>query len=138
MFLLKPKEKCHNASKRGKLMILYIRCYCVKVANPRHNFPLDTRSACIIEILVVFSQLIVQHYKVYYPVRHHLIQHIVSSVQKLGLTPNVCVFSSLCSILIQHYVYAIMCDPLGWPPLNVCRYMEREIIAAVLSNLNIW
>ena len=35
------------------------------------------------------SQLIVQHYKVYYPVRHHLIQHIVNSVQKLGLTPNV-------------------------------------------------
>jgi len=37
----------------------------------------------------VYRQLIVQHYKVYYPVRHHLIQHIVNSVQKLGLTPNV-------------------------------------------------
>lgn len=44
-----------------------------------------------------FRQLIVRHFKVYYPVRHALIQHIVSSIQKLGLTPNVSVicFSTL-------------------------------------------
>ena len=36
-----------------------------------------------------YRQLLVRHYKVYYPVRHHLIQHMVSSIQRLGLTPNV-------------------------------------------------
>ena len=38
--------------------------------------------------VIVFRQLLVRHYKVYYPVRHHLIQHMVSSIQKLGFTPN--------------------------------------------------
>ncbi|GIY24528.1 hypothetical protein CEXT_37291 [Caerostris extrusa] len=33
-------------------------------------------------------QLLVRHYKVYYPVRHHLIHHMVSSVQRLVFTPN--------------------------------------------------
>lgn len=33
-------------------------------------------------------QLLIRHYKVYYPVRHHLLQHIVSSTQRLGYTPN--------------------------------------------------
>ena len=46
----------------------------------------------------VCRQLIVQHYKVYYPVRHHLIQHIVNSVQKLGLTPNVSLNPSAASV----------------------------------------
>ncbi|XP_074658755.1 transformation/transcription domain-associated protein-like [Tubulanus polymorphus] len=39
--------------------------------------------------LVHILQLLVRHHKVYYPVRHHLIQHIVSSIQRLGFTPNV-------------------------------------------------
>ncbi|XP_064648217.1 transformation/transcription domain-associated protein-like isoform X2 [Lineus longissimus] len=39
--------------------------------------------------LVHILHLLVRHHKVYYPVRHHLIQHIVNSVQKLGFTPNV-------------------------------------------------
>jgi transformation/transcription domain-associated protein len=34
--------------------------------------------------LVHILQLVVKHFKVYYPVRHHLIQHIVSSIQRLG------------------------------------------------------
>lgn len=38
--------------------------------------------------LVHMLQLLVRHYKVYYPVRHHLIQHMVSSVQRLCFTPN--------------------------------------------------
>lgn len=38
--------------------------------------------------LVHMLQLLYRHYKVYYPVRHHLIQHMVSSVQRLGFTPN--------------------------------------------------
>lgn len=38
--------------------------------------------------LVHMLQLLVRHYKVYYPVRHHLIQHMVTSVQRLGFTPN--------------------------------------------------
>lgn len=33
-------------------------------------------------------QLVVRHYKVYYPVRHHLVQHIVNSIQRIGCTPT--------------------------------------------------
>ncbi|XP_052826902.1 transformation/transcription domain-associated protein [Octopus bimaculoides] len=42
--------------------------------------------------LVHLLQLVVRHYKVYYPVRHHLIQHMVSSLQRLGFTQNVSFF----------------------------------------------
>lgn len=38
--------------------------------------------------LVHMLQLLVRHFRVYYPVRNHLIQHMVSSVQRLGFTPN--------------------------------------------------
>ncbi|KAI1279601.1 Transformation/transcription domain-associated protein [Halotydeus destructor] len=38
--------------------------------------------------LVHMLQLLVRHFKVYYPVRHHLIQHMVTSIQRLGFTPN--------------------------------------------------
>lgn len=38
--------------------------------------------------LVHMLQLLHRHYKVYYSVRHHLVQHMVSSVQRLGFTPN--------------------------------------------------
>ncbi|XP_033101198.1 transformation/transcription domain-associated protein-like isoform X1 [Anneissia japonica] len=38
--------------------------------------------------LVHMLQLLVKHFKVYYPVRHHLIQNMVNSVQRLGFTPN--------------------------------------------------
>ncbi|XP_050299225.1 transcription-associated protein 1 isoform X2 [Anthonomus grandis grandis] len=31
-------------------------------------------------------QLVVKHYKVYYPVRHDLVQHMVSSIQRLGFS----------------------------------------------------
>lgn len=33
-------------------------------------------------------QLLCRHYRVYFPVRQHLVQHMVSSIQRLGLTPN--------------------------------------------------
>lgn len=33
-------------------------------------------------------QLVVRHYKVYYPVRHALVTHIVSSMQKLASSQN--------------------------------------------------
>ncbi|KAG8225079.1 hypothetical protein J437_LFUL000058 [Ladona fulva] len=33
-------------------------------------------------------QLVVRHYKVYYPVRHHLVQHMVASIQRLGFSPT--------------------------------------------------
>lgn len=53
--------------------------------------------------LVHILQLVVRHFKVYYPVRHHLIQHMVNSLQKLGFTASVCIvvlcmplFSSVC------------------------------------------
>ncbi|CAH1788418.1 unnamed protein product [Owenia fusiformis] len=38
--------------------------------------------------LLHILQLLVRHYKVYYPVRHHLIQHMVGSIQRLGFTPS--------------------------------------------------
>ncbi|KAL3832377.1 hypothetical protein ACJMK2_024027 [Sinanodonta woodiana] len=38
--------------------------------------------------LVHILQLVVRHFKVYYPVRHHLIQHMVSSLQRLGFTAS--------------------------------------------------
>lgn len=31
--------------------------------------------------------LVVKHSKVYYPVRHHLIQHMIQSIQKIGFSP---------------------------------------------------
>ena len=51
------------------------------------------RQTSLIEItnvchLFVFSTLLVRHYKVYYPVRHHLIQTMVYSIQRLGSTPS--------------------------------------------------
>nr|CAD7586473.1 unnamed protein product [Timema genevievae] len=33
-------------------------------------------------------QLIVRHYKVYYPVRHHLVQNMVNSIQRMGFSPS--------------------------------------------------
>ena len=36
--------------------------------------------------LVHILQLVVEHHKVYYPVRHHLMQHIGASIQQLGFT----------------------------------------------------
>ncbi|XP_008557972.1 transformation/transcription domain-associated protein [Microplitis demolitor] len=38
--------------------------------------------------LIHILQLVVRHYKVYYPVRHHLVQHMVNSIQRLGFSPN--------------------------------------------------
>lgn len=46
----------------------------------------------------IFRQLVVRHYKVYYPVRHHLIPHMVNSLQRLGFTSSV---SSLYSLLLS-------------------------------------
>ena len=42
---------------------------------------------CIFDFIV--RQLVVRHYKVYYPVRHSLLQHMVNSLQKLGFSLNV-------------------------------------------------
>nr|XP_057918222.1 transformation/transcription domain-associated protein isoform X1 [Doryrhamphus excisus] len=39
--------------------------------------------------LVHILHLIVQHFRVYYPVRHHLVQHMISAMQRLGFTPTV-------------------------------------------------
>ncbi|GAB6032800.1 hypothetical protein CHUAL_012003 [Chamberlinius hualienensis] len=38
--------------------------------------------------LMHMLQLLVRHHRVYYPVRHHLIQHMVNSMQRLGFTPT--------------------------------------------------
>lgn len=38
--------------------------------------------------LLHILQLIIRHYKIYYPVRHHLIQHMISSMHRLGFSMN--------------------------------------------------
>lgn len=38
--------------------------------------------------LVHMLQLLYRHHQLYYPVRHHLVAHMVSSVQRLGFTAN--------------------------------------------------
>ena len=48
------------------------------------------------------SQLLVRHYKVYFPVRQHLIQHIVNSIQRLGLTPNVSTWLNQPQVGVQY------------------------------------
>ncbi len=56
--------------------------------------------------LVHILQLVVKHFRVYYPVRHHLIQHVVSSVQRLGFTATATIEQKrlavdLCEIVIK-------------------------------------
>ncbi|KAI8515281.1 hypothetical protein Bbelb_060940, partial [Branchiostoma belcheri] len=56
--------------------------------------------------LVHMLQLLVRHYKVYYPVRHHLIQHMVSSMQRLGFTPSASIEHrrlavELCEVIVK-------------------------------------
>ena len=56
--------------------------------------------------LVHILQLVVKHYKVYYPVRHHLVQHIVSSIQRLGFNATATIEQKklavdLCEIAIK-------------------------------------
>lgn len=41
-----------------------------------------------IQQLFHILQLVVKHYKVYYPVRHHLVQYMVNSIQRLGFSPT--------------------------------------------------
>ncbi len=53
-------------------------------------------------------QLLCHHYKVYYPVRQHLVQHMVSSMQRLGLTSNVCQYCRM------YMCVCVLCDS------NVC------------------
>jgi transformation/transcription domain-associated protein len=56
--------------------------------------------------LVHILQLVVKHFKVYYPVRHHLIQHVVTSVQRLGFTATATIEQKrlavdLCEVVIK-------------------------------------
>lgn len=56
--------------------------------------------------LVHILQLVVKHFKVYYPVRHHLIQHIVTSIQRLGFTATATIEQKrlsvdLCEIVVK-------------------------------------
>lgn len=43
----------------------------------------------IISLRITFKKITVFSYKVYYPVRHHLVQHMISAMQRLGFTPSV-------------------------------------------------
>lgn len=33
-------------------------------------------------------QIVVRHFKVYFPVRHHIVQHMINSIQRLGFSPT--------------------------------------------------
>ena len=62
--------------------------------------------------LVHILQLVVKHYKVYYPVRHHLVQHIVSSIQRLGFNATATIEQKklavdLCEIAIKWEVQVV-------------------------------
>jgi len=51
--------------------------------------------------LIHILQLIVRHNKVYYPVRHQLVQHMVTSMQRLAFTTSVsAITASLYSMLV--------------------------------------
>ncbi|CAH1110190.1 unnamed protein product [Psylliodes chrysocephalus] len=57
-------------------------------------------------------QLVVKHYKVYYPVRHHLVQHMVSSIQRLGFSPTATLEHrklavELAEVIIKWEIYGI-------------------------------
>ena len=69
--------------------------------------------------LVHILQLLVRHYKVYYPVRHHLIQHMVNSIQRLGFTPNVSTK--------QHH------QGTGSVPVNVFELVLVETLCSILD-----
>ena len=65
--------------------------------------------------LVHILQLVVKHYKVYYPVRHHLIQNIVNSIQRLGFNATATIEQKklavdLCEIAIKWEVQRVMDD----------------------------
>jgi hypothetical protein len=55
---------------------------CLLIKYPAHIY------VSIIVMSVGCRQLLCRHYRVYFPVRQHLVQHMVSSIQRLGLTPN--------------------------------------------------
>ncbi|XP_057664226.1 transcription-associated protein 1 [Diorhabda carinulata] len=57
-------------------------------------------------------QLVVKHYKVYYPVRHNLVQHMVSSIQRLGFSPTATLEHrklavELAEVIIKWEIYGI-------------------------------
>ena len=75
--------------------------------------------------LVHILQLVVKHYKVYYPVRHHLVQHIVSSIQRLGFNATATIEQKklavdLCEIAIKWEVQVMFLFFNFWifPVLN--------------------
>lgn len=40
-------------------------------------------------MLCAVSNIHLYFFQVYYPVRHHLVQHMISAMQRLGFTPSV-------------------------------------------------
>ncbi|XP_017777683.1 PREDICTED: transformation/transcription domain-associated protein isoform X2 [Nicrophorus vespilloides] len=81
-------------------------------------------------------QLVVKHYKVYYPVRHNLVQHMVNSIQRLGFNPSVSfehrkLAVELCEVIIKWELYGIREDIDGEASTsdsNVKRTSEEEQI----------
>lgn len=53
-------------------------------------FKVLPKQKCTIHLLSLLMTLCVFVYgQVYYPVRHHLVQHMISAMQRLGFTPSV-------------------------------------------------
>ncbi|KAG5864322.1 hypothetical protein JTB14_004435 [Gonioctena quinquepunctata] len=68
-------------------------------------------------------QLVVKHYKVYYPVRHHLVQHMVSSIQRLGFSPTATLEHrklavELAEVIIKWEIYGIKEESESSEPLE--------------------
>ena len=73
--------------------------------------------------LVHILQLLVKHYKVYYPVRHSLIQHIVQSITRLGFAPTATtehkrLAVDLCEIAIKWEVQRVKEETEAVSPLE--------------------
>lgn len=66
-------------------------------------------------------QLVVRHFKVYYPVRHHLVQHMINSIQRLGFSATATLeyrklAVELAEVIIKWEVQRIKGDPDGLSP----------------------
>lgn len=80
--------------------------------------------------LVHILQLVVRHYKVYYPVRHHLVQHIVNSIQRIGFNPTASMEHKrlaveLAEVIIKWELYRIK-EEAEATESNVTRVMGQQ------------
>ncbi|KAL3270789.1 hypothetical protein HHI36_021313 [Cryptolaemus montrouzieri] len=75
-------------------------------------------------------QLVVKHHKVYYPVRHHLVQHMVNSIQRLGFSPTATLEHrklavELAEVIIKWELYGIK-EEEGKDSLDNFQYLSLQ------------